>query len=82
MLSLNCVNSFLLTINRKKIDILYVMLICGTVLFFISDNLLVRVIFVHLEIFGSRKINSIVIMVTYYLGQYLIVLGISYIRYK
>ncbi len=48
VLTLNCVNSLLLTMNRKKIDILYVVLICGTVLFCISDNVLGRVIFAHL----------------------------------
>jgi hypothetical protein len=80
MLTLNCVNAYLLSLNCKKLDIHYLLLVFGTVMFCILDNVLGRVIFADLEIGGSHKINSIVIMVTYYLGQYFIVLSISNIK--
>ena len=80
MLTLNCVNAYLLNLNCKKLDLHYLLLLFGTVMFCISDNVLGRVIFAYLEIGGSHKINSIVIMVTYYLGQYFIVLSISKIK--
>ena len=45
-------------------------------MFLVSDNLLGRTIFTGFHIY-DRKVNSLVIMVTYYLGQYFIVINVD-----
>ena len=43
----------------------------GTLSFLISDNVLGRAIFGEWRILDSRKVNSVVIMLSYYIAQYL-----------
>lgn len=67
-------------IANKRIDRYHLLLFLGTVMFVISDNVIGRGIFTDFKIF-NKKINSIVIMTTYYLGQYLIVLNVHTLFY-
>lgn len=48
------------------------LLLLGAISFFISDNVLGRSRFADFVIFDIKHMNSVVIMATYYLGQYLI----------
>lgn len=73
-LTFNCVNAYLLLLAEKSPDRYHVLLLVGTVMFLVSDNVLGRTIFAGFHIY-NHKINSLIIMVTYYLGQYLIVLN-------
>lgn len=76
-LSLNCVHTTILICGSERISKWMLMLLVGTVFFYISDNVLGKAIFADLKIGGERKYNSVVIMVTYYLGQYFIVHSIE-----
>lgn len=81
-LTFNCMNSYILMIANKRIDALHFLLFVGTLMFFISDNVLGRAIFTDFIILGNKKLNSIVIMTTYYLGQYLIALKVHRLYYE
>lgn len=79
-LTSNCINAYILMIANKRIDKYHFFLFLGTVIFLISDNVLGRAKFTDFKIF-SKKVNSLVIMATYYLGQYLIVLNVHRLFY-
>lgn len=74
-LTMDSIHAYLLMIANKKANKNYILLFVGCLMFLISDNVLGRAIFANFRILDSHKINSIVIMSTYYLGQYLIVLN-------
>lgn len=76
-LTLNCINAYLLLLAEKHIDRNHFFLLLGTILFCVSDNVLGRAIFADFKILDSKKINSLVIMGTYYLGQHMLVLNAS-----
>lgn len=71
LLSLNCVNSLVSICGKNKISKEEILMFLGSISFLVSDNLLGKSIFGDWKIFGSHKVNSILIMVTYYLAQYL-----------
>lgn len=77
VLTFNVVNAYMLLLAQKNIDRYHVMLFFGTIMFCISDNVLGKAIFSDFKIFGERKINSLVIMISYYFGQYFIGLNVS-----
>lgn len=54
-----------------------IVLLCGTFSFFVSDNVLGKTEFNDFVIGGSKKYNGLIIMLTYYIGQYCIVHGIK-----
>lgn len=75
-LSLDSVNAYLLKISEKHADKHYWLLLIGTVLFLLSDNAIGITSFTDFAfIVNGTNINSVVIMTTYYLGQYFIVLN-------
>lgn len=75
-LSLNCINSCIILLGKKKIHKYEVLLFVGTICFYISDNLLGRTMFADLSIGEDKKYNSLFIMLSYYVGQYCIAHGI------
>lgn len=77
LLSLNCVNTIILICGSEKVSKWMLMLFIGTFFFYVSDNVLGKAVFADFKIGGERKYNSVVIMVTYYLGQYFIVHSIK-----
>ena len=81
-LTLICANSIFLLCGSKKISKDQVLLLLGTISFFTSDNVLGKCVFGGLLILGDKRYNSLVIMITYYLGQYLIVYGLKSLSLK
>ena len=57
--------------GKNKLSKEDVLMFLGSINFMVSDNLLGKSIFGDWEIFGSHKVNSILIMGTYYIAQYL-----------
>lgn len=74
-LTLNCVNSWVLVCGKGGAVSAAVSLWIGSVCFLISDNILGRSVFGKWVIWDSHKINSVVIMVSYYLAQLLMFEG-------
>jgi hypothetical protein len=71
-LSFLVINAYLLMLGDRKLKLNSVLLLIGAISFFISDNVLGRSRFADFVIFDIKHMNSVVIMATYYLGQYLI----------
>jgi uncharacterized membrane protein YhhN len=75
-LTLNCINAtFLVCGSRATTDHLW--LLTGAINFYLSDNLLGKTEFGGFKIAGDGRYNSVVIMVTYYAGQYFMAEGIK-----
>jgi len=75
-LSCTAINPILLLLGDKSLRKSSFLLVLGGLLFFTSDNILGRSKFSDFAILDNRRYNSFVIMVSYYLGQYFITLGI------
>lgn len=71
-LSFLVINAYLLMLGDRKPKLNSVLLLLGAISFFISDNVLGRSRFADFVIFDIKHMNGVVIMATYYLGQYLI----------
>jgi hypothetical protein len=76
-LTLNCVHSLMLLIADKRVNEYQLLMSIGTWMFLISDNLLGRKVFADFSIFRDQKNVEMLIMATYYLGQYFITLNLS-----
>lgn len=72
---MTAINPILLALSSKNLESESFLLVVGGICYYISDNLLGRTKFASFAIFGVRRINSILIMTTYYLAQYFIPLG-------
>ncbi len=75
-LTCTAINPILLLLGDKFIRKSSFLLVIGGLLFFISDNLLGKTKFSDFAILDNKRYNSLAIMVSYYLGQYFIALGI------
>ena len=72
--------SDMLLLGNTKNTKLTISLFFGNILYWISDTIIGRVQLTDLKIFGSDVANSVIIMTTYYLAQYMIVLSIDKIE--
>lgn len=70
----------MLLLGNTKNTKLTISLFIGNILYWISDTIIGRVQLTDLKIFGSDVANSVIIMTTYYLAQYMIVLSIDKIE--
>jgi hypothetical protein len=75
LLNSSAINPILLMMGSRKVCSQSIYLVLGGLSFYISDNVLGKSHFTDLAIFGDRKIDTIIIMTTYYLAQYFNSLG-------
>jgi uncharacterized membrane protein YhhN len=76
LLGLTAINPILLILSERKVCLASIFLVAGGISYLISDNLLGMTMFGGVELFGQRRINSVLIMTTYYLAQYFIPLSL------
>ena len=76
LLTLNCINATMLLCGTETTTS-KLWLLVGAVNFHLSDNLLGKTQFGGFRIAGDGRYNSVLIMLTYYAGQYFMSHGIK-----
>lgn len=80
-LTLNCINSTVLLCGNQ-ITAHHLWLWIGAFSFYLSDNILGKTKFTEFTIGDDRRYNDILIMLTYYVGQYFLTNGIKALSIK
>jgi hypothetical protein len=76
VLDMTALNPLFLMLSERTIQPAAIYLVLGGISYFLSDNLLGMSKFGGVLLLGERRVNSLVIMGTYYIAQYFIPLSL------